>query len=249
MNNYLVYGQVRNIDVRLEGGFLGFGRRPNTYLTLETGHSIRIDADEVVKQEISVGQTHFVKCAGNNPQSLSYRASRPCDMGPEIKVLHKNLERAATKAIDATLRLNRTQRGIVFRAVGVAVSGTISAASLLSAAGLAADAVAGTTFEPTAFVTSAGIGAASGVYAYLQYEQLQEDLKPAAKALAEYKKAHKLYSKLLSRYIPLGAAGHEPLNPEVKSLMSYLRRVFDCSNVADFWKANIKISTPCGANA
>lgn len=239
---YLVYGNVQSIDMRWAGGFLGLFRYQQTYLKLSTGHEIIIDPNVVLEDEIDVGQFRFINCKGSD-RELIYKASRDCDSSAEVKLLSRNLERAAKKAVDSTLKLNAAERAIVFRAAGIAISGTISASSLLAAAGMAVDGIAGTTFEPTALLGSLTLGAASGAYAWLQYEQLREDLKPHCKKLQEYKRAQKLYSSLMSKYIPLGAAGYTPLNPEVSSLMSTLRRVFDMEDLSNFWHNRMSVSS------
>lgn len=248
MSNYLVYGTIRRIDSQRVGGFLGLGARLRKVIVLSTGHRIVIDNN--CEHTLETGESYFISCYGRDSRNLFLDGTsyRPCHEIEKLQKLASNLEDAGKRAVDMTNALNSRDRGLVFNAVGITLAGTFTAINAVNAVGNLAGAVSG-SLEPTTAITGATISgvlaAASGTYTYLQYEALSESLKSRADVVSKYKKAHKLYSKLMLKYIPIGCAGAIPLNPEVRSAIQPLRNTFTMGltkahEIANFFKANIQ---------
>ena len=254
MSNYLVYGTVRSIGVTRVGGFLGMFSHKRPVAVLSTGHKIictdeqiNCDPDAVVGTDLRVGKSYFIAARGDN-NGLYFISRRECTELDKLDKLSRNLEDASKRAIHATKKLNTRDRALVFNAVGITVAGAFSAINLINAVGCVSGGLTG-TMEPTSALTgglvSGGCAVAGGIYTYLQYEALTENLQARADVMSEYVKAHKLYSKLMNKYIPCGYADATPLNAEVVSLIEPLRNYFTMSathyeGIRNFFKANIQ---------
>ena len=255
MTNYLVYGTVSSIGSSRFGGFLGIGSHERPVAVLTTGHKIicsdseiNADSDNVIATDLKVGKSYFIGVRKDRNGALYFQTRRECTELGKLDKLSRNLEDASKRAIEATRALNSRDRGLVFNAVGITVAGAFSAINLINTVGCVSGGLTG-TMEPTSALTgglvSGGCAVAGGIYTYLQYEALTESLQNRASLMSDYVKAHKLYSKLMNKYIPTGYADAIPLNAEVISLIEPLREYFTMSakhyqGIRNFFKANIQ---------
>ncbi len=255
MTNYLVYGTVRSIEATRIGGFLGMFGQSRPVAVLSTGHkivctdyAINANPEAVCATDLKVGKSYFFGVSGDKQGLLYFQSRRECTELNKLDKLSRNLEDASKRAIHATESLNVRDRGLVFQSVGITIAGAFSAINAVNALGCISSGLTG-TMEPTSALTgglvSSGCAVAGGIYTYLQYEALTENLKTRADLMSEYVKAHKLYSKLMNKYIPVGYADAEPLNAQVHSLIEPLRKYFTMSRtkadgIRNFFKANIQ---------
>ena len=251
---YNVYGTITAVK---PGARNWIGWKSPNVITLSTGHSINVNDNEFIDDYEScvftVGQDMFFTVhgheiiKGSNNYKLSYVDSKLItkEDSEEIKLLTRNLSQQATNVVTCLRTLNNHDRGQVFKAVGIAVTGTISVTSAIGFVSAGWQVCTGGPVNPWGLAGSGCIAVGSAAYCALLYEQLSSDHQLRADKVKSFNKAQKAYSKMMLKYIPINGTTYESLNPSVNTLIGKLRPIFNITvdSARAFWHNSMKVNT------
>lgn len=239
--NYNVYGRITKIKKGV--------------LTLNTGHEIHVTPSHMITESgeaaFAVNQIRFftVKNTSTNRRSycsLSYIDSNVITRkdAEEMQTLTRNLDQQTDIVINTLKTLNNQDRSQILKAVGLAVSGTISVTATLGLIYEGYELCTGGPFNPMNWVTGAGIALGSAGYCAILYEQLSCDHQKRADTVKRYQRAQQAYSRMMLKYMPWEASNYKSLNPTVDSLVSKARTIFNVSldNARSFWHNTMTVN-------
>ena len=236
---YTVYGQITNIKKGL--------------LALSTGHEIHVDSSDMITDEgqarFIVGQTRFFTVQGEYKLAIDYHDIAYIDSKlinyedvSVIATLSRNLDQQTDIVIEALKALNNHDRGLILKAAGIAVSGTVSATAAASWLYQGYELCTGGPFNPLNWAGSAGIAVTSAAYCAFLYEQLSCDYKRRAYIVKRYQRAQQAYSRMMLKYMPINGSTYTSLNPVVNSLIGKARVIFNVTvyKARAFWHNSMK---------
>lgn len=239
---YTVYGQITNIKKGL--------------LTLSTGHEIHVNSSDMITDEgqarFTVGQTRFFTVQGEYKRAIDYHDIAYIDSKlinwedvSLIASLSRNLDQQTDIVIEALKALNNHDRGLILKAAGLAISGSVSATAAASFVYQAWEWSTGGPFNPTNWVGSAGIAVTSAAYCAICYEQLSCDYKRRANIVKRYQRAQRAYSRMMLKYMPINGSTYTSLNPVVNSLIGKARAIFNVTvyKARSFWHNSMKVNS------
>ena len=238
MTNYTVYGRITAIKKGV--------------LHLSTGHKIAVTAADLFDEDgdiiLTKGTTRFFVVSGKSSTQEVYNYVESSFISGvsanSLEVLLRNLDQQTDLVIKALENLDTHDRGQIFKAVGIGVSGAVSLTAAVGTAYEVYEWCTGGPFNPMNWLVGAGIATGSAVYAGLLYEQLSYTNKSRANKVKALKKAQDDYCRVILRAMPTGSASYQSLTPQVNSLIGKLRTVFDTRvwQPYTFWHSELEVN-------
>ena len=245
MTNYTVYGRITAIKKNV--------------LHLSTGHKIAVTAADLLDKNGDVysfiadnvfvkGTTRFFVVSGKySTQEVFDYVESSFISGVDansLEVKLRNLDQQADIVIKALENLDTHDRGQVFKAVGIGVSGAVSLTAAATTAYEVYEWCTGGPFNPMNWLVSAGIATGSAAYGALLYEQLSYTDRFRADKVKALKKAQDDYCRVILRAMPAGSASYQSLTPQVNSLIGKLRTMFDTRvwQPYTFWQSELEVN-------